>query len=1076
MPEEGESSASATKKIISKDDRPIDNMQLAELLRESAKFVEEGKFDPILYEALQDFRVYYKQKYPKTVKRTKSDEKSHKKKGKKKSHTAASSESTVTDAAEPDSTRTLENETTVDESQHSVQEELVEAVTDDNETATATTNTTDHTGDNMPFDEPAAAEAAMKLGAEQQQQSPPKENTPNSQATQPHANVPESAPYMPAAEDEPIRVETAVPLYEPRYQYPSEATAVPVAAAPSSTGTATTASSTTHNTATKFHLGQAVFGKLGIPKVANNLKHAALQATSKKNAQRAREDLGAFANEMSRQAESTARRKAPADVGSHGRTHNEGGEYYEDWCDVHFCKGCACKSRNIHPSASEDGSTIHRPTQSLPSDEYQHQRTQSVDGAHAAAGATHTEAATSATSTIDTNRPSFQRPTNKDSPLIVNGWIEQYRRSKMRYVWKEVLASLVKGRNPGEETTLWIQREIFNPMTGRKELEALERIPLKIVEDVELKEYTTDHQFSVKIFNNSEEFVFRCNEAPANSMMWVQTLRKYQMIARGMKTEEEVEEKKDTSPPHRPAPTQHQQQAYPSQQQAYPQQSSHSSAETSTLSVNELRAICHGAGISTAGMERSQLIYAADQVRQRGTYFDNRGPSQQSAPHVPTASYNAPRPPPSAPPPVPPPQPTVEPQARSVSDSSIEQPPPQNEERVASDSHIPTQEIPTIHRSDSPSSAPPHAPPSVPDEPVPSEQPKLSIKELRAICHGAGINTIGMERSELEAAAKEVQSRGTYFEPPPGMHAPSEDEIRAKQEEYRKHQEMRSQQEELRRRQQEQQRQEEEARVRAAAAAEEEARRQAAAEQLRRQQEAQAQYQQQQAAWQRQKQEEEQRQRYAQQQAAEQQRQREEAHRKQQQWAQQHPQQPWNQQPHAHGRAQHPGWQQQQQQYNRQQQQQPQQQQPHHTAAGDKYAAMANQTEDNGQAAITRIKHDILIHWALQPPQLQMLRSVDVLITTIHKVFPPALGVPAHEYFEDFKPITRSEIAGPSGLPDDTKLKKAVRKLRFFLHPDRLPRDLNEEQKFMTKMLWDVTSDAWEEYQKSKEDLDWVTN
>ena len=137
---------------------------------------------------------------------------------------------------------------------------------------------------------------------------------------------------------------------------------------------------------------------------------------------------------------------------------------------------------------------------------------------------------------------------------------------------------------------------------------------------------------------------------------------------------------------------------------------------------------------------------------------------------------------------------------------------------------------------------------------------------------------------------------------------------------------------------------------------------------------------------------------------------------------------------------------------------------------------MANQTEENGQAVITRIKHDILIHWALQPPQLQMLRSVDVLITTIHNVFPPALGVAAHDYFKDFKPITKADIVGPSGLPDETKLKKSVRKLRFFLHPDKLPRDLNEEQQFMTKMLWDITSDAFEEYKKSKEDLDWVTS
>ena len=1051
MPEEGES-ASGTKKSSSKDDRPIDNMKLAELLRESAKFVEEGKFDAILYETLQDFRVYYKQKYPKNIKRTKSDDKSHKKKGKRKAQHAAQNtnyypEATAAtepgNAARTEPAASIETETERDESKRNVVEEHAEAA-DGDEAASATTKSTDFTGGKMPFDEPGAVEAAMKLEAEQPrqqpqpQQSPPKEITPNSQSTQPHMNIPDSAPKMPsAAEQEPTSLETAVPLHEPQYQHspPSEATAVPVAdaaAAASSHHTATTASSTSHNsTATKFHLGQAVFGKLGIPKVANNLKHAAFQATSKKNAQRAREDLGAFANEMSRQAESSARRKAPADVGGgHGRTQSDG-----EW---------------------DDGpGSAHRPTQSSASDEYQHERTKSVDGGATAAAAYGTAATASTTPTVESNRPSFQRPTNKESPLIANGWIEQYRRSKMRHVWKEVLASLVKGRNPGEETTLWIQREIFNPLTGRKELEALERIPVKVIEDVELKEYTTDHQFSVRIFNNAEEFVFRCNGAPADAMMWAQTLMQHVMIARGMMREEddEMEEKKETSPPNAPAPASQQQQQ---QQQTCPQQQANAASETSSLSVKELRAICHGAGISTAGMERSQLIYAADQVRQRGTYFDQRGPTQHAASHAP---------PPAAPPPgPPPPQPPAPSQARAASDSNTEQTPTQNVGRAASDSDFPPQQIPTSQPAPPPSSAPPRAPSPVPDDPVQTEKPKLSIKELRAVCHGAGINTMGMERRELEAAAEEVQNRGTYFEPPPGMHAPSEEEVRAKQEEYRKHQEMRAQQEELRRRQQEQQRQAEAARLRAA---EEEARRNAA--------EAQAQYQQQQAAWQRQKQEEEQRQRHAQQQAAEQQRQREEAHRKQQQWAQQQQsqqQQSWNHQQRPQGQAQHPGWHQQQQQH--QQQQHPQQ--PHHTAAGDKYAAMANQTEEDGQAVITRIKHDILIHWALQPPQLQMLRSVDVLITTIHNVFPPALGVPAHEYFKDFKPITKSDITGPSGLPDEAKLKKSVRKLRFFLHPDRLPRDLNEEQKFMTKMLWDITSDSWEEYQKSKEDLDWVTS
>ena len=134
---------------------------------------------------------------------------------------------------------------------------------------------------------------------------------------------------------------------------------------------------------------------------------------------------------------------------------------------------------------------------------------------------------------------------------------------------------------------------------------------------------------------------------------------------------------------------------------------------------------------------------------------------------------------------------------------------------------------------------------------------------------------------------------------------------------------------------------------------------------------------------------------------------------------------------------------------------------------------MANQTDD-GQATETKIKHGILVKWALQPPQMQMLRSIDVLISTIQHIFPPALGVPAHDYFAKWKPVSRNDVIGDSGTLDEDKLKKAVRKLRFFLHPDKLPKDLSNEQQFMTKMLWDITNDAWEEYQKSKDELDWI--
>lgn len=515
------------------------------------------------------------------------------------------------------------------------------------------------------------------------------------------------------------------------------------------------------------------------------------------------------------------------------------------------------------------------------------------------------------------NKPPFQRPVNPNSTLIANGWLEQQRRSKMRFVWKEVLVSLVAGRRPGEETTLWVQRETTNPVTGSTGLEALHQIPIKGMQDVNYVDFSTDHRFVIQVYNLSDEFVFRTRDTGEAAKNWVSTLRlTREAVLNGV-------------PPPKPGDLQSQR-------------------------------------------TKTHPAYAEDEKK-------------------------------------------------------AESPPQQQQQQPR----------------------------------------KMAVKELRAIAHAHGVNTAGMERQQLEAAVAKIQHQNGGQKA-----APREDEsergARARQV-----------------------RRDEEAAARLAAEessrAEAERRRAAEAEEMRRRQQHADYLRQQEMLRQQQAQQQAQAQAAAQQRAAEQQR----YQQQQQYYAQQQAQAAAQQQYYAQQQAQAAAQQQQQyfaQQQAQQQQYQQQAQPPPHGAPPpgaqqphgnpNKWANIIagddEKEESDGQAAITAIKHHILIQWALQPPTMQVLRPIPGLLTTVHNVFPPTQGVPAHDYFKKWKTVSMESLSDESGKPDENKLAKAVKKLRFFLHPDKLPRDLTEEQTFVCKMLWDVTSDAWEEHEKQKEQLDWL--
>jgi hypothetical protein len=605
---------------------------------------------------------------------------------------------------------------------------------------------------------------------------------------------------------------------------------------------------------------------------------------------------------------------------------------------------------------------------------------------------------TAGSGTTKKSRPEFQRPGSAKTALISNGWIEQQRRSRMRTVWKDVLASLVEGRKPGEETTLWIQRQITNA-SGVAELEALHQIPVKWLQDVTFLDYSVDNRFSVRVYNLNEEFVFRCPKDPEAAQNWVMTLRsaKEDALRKGGRAAPPPQNGVK-APPHR-VETHHQDEKKSGDTPRSQQAETPLAAPTdngSKTSIKEMRALAHGVGVNTHGMERGDLERIVARLR---------------APRV------------------------EQPQAQKSPDAD----PKEAERRLAAQAE---------------------------------KDSRRRLAEAREANEAE--EEVRRHRDQEDVASKEVERKRQEDEHQRLM----AERVRVKQEALRK---QHGEEERQRLARERQLREEEEMNRRLAE--------QKAAEQRRLQEEAvrrqQEEYRRRQETWQQQQTQEEQRRRMAEQQEAEQRRQQEEAYRRQwqqqQQQQQQHPGAPppqWQhqnqgppppQQQPGYAPQGHPQQQPQQNQgfYGQQQQQQQQGQSPPQNA-GNKYAEMAAQKDDNTSSQ--RIKHQILMFWALQPPLRQGLRRIEELITTIHQVFPPAFGVPGHEYFAKWKAVLPAEV------DDDDKLEKRVKKLRFFLHPDKLPRDLTNDQSFVSRMLWDVTSDALEEHEKKREDLGWIHN
>jgi len=100
---------------------------------------------------------------------------------------------------------------------------------------------------------------------------------------------------------------------------------------------------------------------------------------------------------------------------------------------------------------------------------------------------------------------------------------------------------------------------------------------------------------------------------------------------------------------------------------------------------------------------------------------------------------------------------------------------------------------------------------------------------------------------------------------------------------------------------------------------------------------------------------------------------------------------------------------------------------------------------------------DILKQWSCQPPDYTKVYSLQHLLLTAQDTFPPTNPtVEPHVYFNKWKSLDNEAFSDLDGDELANILNRAVRKAKFFLHPDKLPKDATENQTFLFKELWTI--------------------
>lgn len=104
---------------------------------------------------------------------------------------------------------------------------------------------------------------------------------------------------------------------------------------------------------------------------------------------------------------------------------------------------------------------------------------------------------------------------------------------------------------------------------------------------------------------------------------------------------------------------------------------------------------------------------------------------------------------------------------------------------------------------------------------------------------------------------------------------------------------------------------------------------------------------------------------------------------------------------------------------------------------------------------------EVIQQWSRQAPSYKKLKPLETLLVDVPNLFPPTnTFVETHEYYFKWKEFSEDAFSGESGDELKELLRRASRKSKLFLHPDKLPNDLTENQDVLFKAIWDVIQES----------------